>query len=213
MQNDPQKFRKIFDYLYTSSAQLKPADGLFVFCRDNPLMAAKAAELYKRGLGKYIVFTGGLGSDSGFLARLKCPEAVFQSALARLLHGIPAETIYTEDKARNGLENSRLGLQLILDKDLPHQRLILVCHPVQLRRLAAAHLRISQELGIECNYQLAATDYQFSADNLGDQRECVKEILRLAEWPGRGIIDSLPDLPAELVEYAATVNKSWQISI
>ena len=66
MTPEPEKIKKIFEYLYNPTTDLVQANGAFVFCRDDPLVAARAAELYHNQLVNYIMLTGGIGKDSGY---------------------------------------------------------------------------------------------------------------------------------------------------
>jgi len=209
MNVDIEKIQKIFDYLFTETSELKPADCAFVFCRDNPILAKRAAKLYLDGLVKYIMFTGGMGKDSGYLAALGCPEAVFQAAAAHLIHGIPTADIYVEPKARDGVENSQLGIETIVKNSLPHQNLIIVCHPTQIRRLHGVHLIEAAKKHFSADYQLAGSGYKFKPQDIIDQKEAVHELLKVADWSALGKCAPQDDLPDNLVDFARQLQSEW----
>jgi uncharacterized SAM-binding protein YcdF (DUF218 family) len=89
------------------------ADAIFGFGRVDPAVAKAAVSLYQAGVAPLVMFTGGLGKDSGpVLKQYGVPEAAFQAALA--VHaGVPFGQIIIEDQATHGGGNCRLGYQAV----------------------------------------------------------------------------------------------------
>lgn len=201
---EPGKVGKIYDYLRgVETDPLEHADGAFVFCRASPLVAGRVAELFDQDLVGYALFTGGVGKDSGYLAELGLPEAVYQAALLGVNHGVSGEDIFVEPEATNGGDNSRFGIDKIVEKGLPHRDLTIVIHPTTLRRILATHTIIADnEKGFEANYQATGTHYEFDPRNPIDQLEACAELVRLDVWPGKGWAYPQDDLPEDLLEYA-----------
>ncbi len=200
-------FSYLSNYLENKNKNLEKADGAFVFGRADPLVAEKASEIYHYGLINYIMFTGGIGKDSGILAHLQIPEAKFQAGLANILYKVPKEDMYLETQASNGAECCGFGIGTIYSNNLPHENLILVAHPTSLRRMQAMMEFIGPEINFKANYQTARTNYEFNPRNPVDQKEAVDELLRLADWPGKGWLHSQRDLPEDLLEYARYAKK------
>jgi uncharacterized SAM-binding protein YcdF (DUF218 family) len=94
-----------------------PVDLLVVFSCADPLVGQAAAALYSQKLVQQVVFSGGVGKDSGGLPRLGISEAVFLASVA-IAGGLPAEAIVLEQDARNGKENAAFSLRLATDQGL-----------------------------------------------------------------------------------------------
>ncbi|GAA0384838.1 hypothetical protein GCM10009530_39660 [Microbispora corallina] len=92
-------------------------DLLIVFSCADPEVGRTAARLHERGEVHTILFSGGIGKDSGGLPSLEIPEAVFLASVA-MAEGLPAETVVLEQQARNGRENAAYGLRLAHDRGL-----------------------------------------------------------------------------------------------
>lgn len=109
---DIKKFeaKKIAEYMLIET-ELKPADICMVFGGANAdHLADHAAELYRQGLFKKIVVSGGVATDDGTF------EA--DRMQARLIGwGIPEEDIIVENKATNTGENVTYSMPLI-DKEI-----------------------------------------------------------------------------------------------
>ena len=199
---ETEKIKEIYDYLSDSTNPLIKANGAFVFCRDDPLVAKKTATLFQNNLIDYAMFTGGIGKDSGYLTDLQLPEAKWQAALLNLIYQIPSKQIYVEPHATNGGECCRFGIDTVVNNSLPHQDLIIVCHPTSLRRTSATLEMEAKKKGFKSNYQRIGTDYIFNANNPQDQQEAIAELIRLTDWPAKGWCTLQEDLPYELVSYA-----------
>lgn len=202
---EKQKIALMFDYMSAGDSSLQRADGAFVFCRADPLVAERASELYADGLVGYMLFTGGVGKDSGYLAHLGIPEAAFQGALAHLVHRVPEDKIYLEVLARNGGENCRNGIDMIIERQLVHDRLTLVSHATSLLRCRAMFENEAQKKSFYSKLYSTPTLYSFDPNNPIDQKEAVSELLRLAQWPAKGWCMPQTDLSLDLVEYAKAV--------
>ena len=205
MKVEPTKIQGMFDYLYNPTHPLTKADGAFVFCRDDPLVAQRVSELFDQDLVDYVMFTGGIGKDSGYLTILNLPESKWQAGLLNMIHGIPQEDIYVEPKARHGGECCRFGMETIIGSGRPYNDLTIVIHPTQLRRQNAVLEIEAEKRGFEACYQRTGTNHQFDPRNPVDQKEAVEELLRLTDWPGQGLCATQSDLPRELVAYAREI--------
>ena len=185
------------------SAGLMRADGALVFCREDPAVAAAAASLYHQELVEWVVLTGGIGKDSGEFSKKAGSEAARQMRLLVDEHRVPAHVIYLEERAKNGAENSRFGIDTILHFGLPHDKIILVMHPRNAHRVYAVQTKIArEEKKFVADYQMVCTRDPFDATNPAHKKELLSEFLRVADWPASRWSDPQPDLPEELVTWA-----------
>ena len=197
------KISQIYDYLRAVETQgLTKADGAFVFGRADPRIADRTYTLFRNELIDYAMISGGIGKDSGALERLELPEAEYLAARLRWTHGVQDDKLLVESFASNGGENSRFGIQNILNSGRAHDNLIMVAHSTSLRRLWASHLVEAEKMGFEANYQLRGSEYDFDPRNLNDRNEAVTELIRLAVWPEKKWSKEQEDLPLDLGEYA-----------
>lgn len=208
---ETKKIEDIYDYVSAGNNynSLIQADGAFVFCRDDPLVAEKVAELFLGNFVDYIMFTGGIGKDSGYLAELEIPEAKWQAALLQSIHKVSSEQIYIESKATNGGECCRYGIDTIIGNNLSHDNLVVVCHSTSLRRVQATLEAEAKKKGFEAKYHRMGTNYNFNVNNPNDQHEAITELIRLADWPEKGWCTLQEDLPHELVSYAREIKDKF----
>jgi hypothetical protein len=192
--------------VYANDVQVKPADGALVFCREDPAVAAATATLYHRGIIRWMLLTGGIGKDSGEKSKVAGSEAMHQKNLLVDYHHVPVGAIRLETKASNGAENSRFGIDEIVHFNLPHEKVILVVHPRNARRVYATHTKIArEEMNFSSEYQVVCTHDPFNPNDPAHRKELLSELLRVADWPAKGWSDPQTDLPKELVEWVREV--------
>lgn len=200
---DTKKIKQIYDYLSAPSLPYESA-GVLAFGRKDLLIARKIVDLSHQKFADFVVITGGTGKDSG---DLKIPEAEY---LARETEALAQSTsvvlppLFTETQSTNGAENVRNSLLLMRRAQLPHENaLITVAHATSMRRL-----RAGVEHEFVTNGQVAPqlysvpTNYDFDPSNPVDQNEAVAEMLRLADWPSKGWLQTQLDMPPNLVDFA-----------
>ena len=124
----------IWDYLCLNQNQEK-ADVIVGFGNFNTDIARRAAELYHKGYGPKVLFTGGLGRNTEGL--LPEPEAV-RFAKVAMECGVPEEDILIEDKSANTKENIEFTRNLLEEKGIPHSHILGVHQPFMERRISAA---------------------------------------------------------------------------
>ena len=197
-----EKIKQIFDYLYLSTDTLEIAQGGFAFSRADSLIANKISDLYKKQIIYYCLITGGIGKDSQNLADRKLSEAEYQFQLLENQSHIPKNSLLLETNATNGAENSKYGIETILQNNYPHDKLIIIAHPTSIKRLYAVHQSIAKKLNFKTSYQFAPTEYKFNPKNEIDQIEAIDELLRLVDWPKKKWGVPQEDIPENLVEYA-----------
>src|SRR5690242_9179500 len=101
MEIDLELIQAMYDYHYAQVATEpnEKADGIFVFGRYDWHVPETAAWLYTSGYGRYVMVSGGLGKDSGYLTTLselpgvRVPEAAYLAILANSVYGVPTEAL------------------------------------------------------------------------------------------------------------------------
>jgi hypothetical protein len=111
-------------------------DLLVVFGAFDVELAKAAASLYAQGRCKMLIFSGGVGKDSGPLLQLGISEAVFLASVG-IANGVPAEVIVLEERAANGRENALFALELARDRGIlaPGCRMASLAPAARSRRL------------------------------------------------------------------------------
>lgn len=183
-QSNNQVSETLLPHLTVPNDDFFEVDGAIIFCRVDSRITTLAAMLLDRMPGEsYILLSGGLGKDSGFLMEKGIPEAEYHADNLRKLD-YPSKRIIVESASTNGNENSLYSSKIIQQQSLPHKKLILAGHPISLRRLTANHFtNVANSTLAETEYYFQNTDYDICVENPGDRKEIVDEIIRLATWP------------------------------
>lgn len=123
----------IWDYMHVKD-ELKKADGIFTLCSLDTRVAERAAQLYLKGLGGYLIFSGSVGklTEGKFT---KSEAETFADIALRM--GVPYDKIILEAKSTNTGENIQFTYNLLKDKNLSPDSLILVQKPYMERRTYA----------------------------------------------------------------------------
>ncbi|GAK20639.1 LOW QUALITY PROTEIN: hypothetical protein JCM19052_1137 [Vibrio sp. JCM 19052] len=128
-----QHIETLWDYMQLKQ-ELKPASCLFVMCSNDLRVAEYAAKLYQQKLAPLIVFSGGEGRFTDGL--FDKSEAETFAEIAKLA-SVPSEAILVETKSSNSGENVRFTEQLMKEKGISCDSLILVQKPFMERRAIA----------------------------------------------------------------------------
>ncbi|OHY92957.1 hypothetical protein BI375_05725 [Vibrio rotiferianus] len=128
-----QHIETLWDYMQLNQ-ELTPADCLFVMCSNDLRVAEYAAKLYHQKLAPLIIFSGGEGRFTDGL--FDKSEAETFAEIAKLA-GVPNEAILVETKSSNSGENVRFTEQLLREKEIKRESLILVQKPFMERRAIA----------------------------------------------------------------------------
>lgn len=128
-----QHIETLWDYMQLNQ-ELTPADCIFVMCSNDLRVAEYAAKLYHQKLAPLIIFSGGEGRFTDGL--FDKSEAETFAEIAKLA-GVPNEAILVETKSSNSGENVRFTEQLLREKEMKCESLILVQKPFMERRAIA----------------------------------------------------------------------------
>jgi len=113
---------------------IDPAEGILVFGSNDLRVAGHASDLFHRGFGPWILFSGNRGRLTEHWSET---EAEAMARTARNC-GVPPEAIFIEANATNTGENIRFSRALLDSRGLRPQRLIVVQKPYMERRTFAA---------------------------------------------------------------------------
>ena len=185
----------LWDYLQLHQTPTK-SDAIFILCSMDTRVAERGAELFKQGLGDYLIISGGAG---------KLTKDIFDKSEAQtfkdiaVANGVPIDKIIAEDKSTNTGENVRFSYNLLLQKGLAPHSLILVQKPYMERRTYATFMK--QWPGTDTKIsvtspQLAYADYF----NQACPRELVLNVMvgdmqRIKEYANQGL-QIRQDIPA-----------------
>jgi uncharacterized SAM-binding protein YcdF (DUF218 family) len=117
---------------------LERCDAIVVPGSHDDMPAEYAIELFKRGYGKFIIFSGGaLQSDPISGEKREHTEA---EGYARLAYeaGIDPDKVFIENRSTNTGENLRFSMELIKENNLDVRKILFIQKPYMERRLAAA---------------------------------------------------------------------------
>lgn len=118
----------ITDFIFVEN-NITPCDAILVPGGSRPQLAEKAAELYRKGMAKYILFSG--------QANPKIPEYLSEAEYLKSVAvglGVPADSIICENEASNTFENAKFSLKLLEEMNLNIDKTILVCKTFHSRR-------------------------------------------------------------------------------
>lgn len=103
----------------------------------HPQLIQRAIEIYKMGMAEYILVSGG--------ENRKIPdypsEAEFLKAIA-IKEGVPPEAVLCGKRAKNTYENAVYSYEMMRDKKLDDQRVILVCKEYHSRRALFTYQKV-----------------------------------------------------------------------
>lgn len=131
----------IWDYHHVGH-QLRKADCIFVLGSHDTRVAEYAADLFKRGLASYLIFSGGFGAREGGTFTKPEAEVFADIALAR---GVPPDNILIENRSTNTGENVQFTRELLQQRKLDPTSFILVQKPYMERRTYATFKKIWPE--------------------------------------------------------------------
>ncbi|MFD0895631.1 YdcF family protein [Luteolibacter ambystomatis] len=125
--------RILWDY-HRLDESIHAAAGIVVFGSNDLRVAAHAADLYHRGMGRWIVFSGARGRMTEHWPET---EAMVMAETARA-KGVPASDIHIENRATHTGENIRFSREIVDRISSISNPLVVVQKPYMERRTRAA---------------------------------------------------------------------------
>ena len=174
------------------------ADAIMVLCSHDKAVAERGAQLFLAGLAPLLIFSGGLGAITRHL--WSEPEADQFAAIA-IAMGVPRASILIENKSTNTGENVAFTRQLLADKGIDPQTLIVVQKPYMERRSYATFQKVwpGKRLMVT-SPQVSFDDYlaKYSNDTLSPDDVVsimVGDLQRIRLYPAKGF-QIEQDIPA-----------------
>jgi uncharacterized SAM-binding protein YcdF (DUF218 family) len=129
--------RTIWNYLQLGHEPI-PADIIIALGTNDLRVARFAADLYHRGFGKLVVFTGGIAHQNDLLSTGwdRSEAEVFADEAARA--GVPREHMLLETHASNTAENIRFARNLLENGGTRPRNVVLAVKPFMQRRTWAS---------------------------------------------------------------------------
>ena len=187
----------IWDYMRYEQ-HLEPAGVIIGLGSTDTRTADWCAKLFHEGYAPYILFTGGRGRISRNL--FEGSEADLYANRAIEL-GVPPEAIIRETEASNTGENISLSYKLLKERNIPHEKLIIVTKPYMLRRAYATFMKQwpgSPKPQVNCSaldisFEEYCSDERYPFDYVTNVM--VGDLQRIKEYPLQGfpIEQEIPD--------------------
>jgi hypothetical protein len=211
---DIQNAKEIFQYLSLSDT-IEKADVIIGFGHFDIKIPTQCADLFLKGYGKKIIFTGGVGAGS---ADLKKPEAEVFKDTVKAHFSIPSENIILETKSTNTGENI-LFTKKILDEKYPELKIkkaIIVANSYRQRRVFLTCKKNLPDVSFinvppYSSFEDELEMYRLKGQDLIEY--LTGEIERLEKYSSLGYIQSVR-IPTEIkVDYKYLKNKFQTIKI
>ena len=189
--------KKIWNFLKIKDAAQK-ADAIFVLGGSSLLPVAKAAELYKKGFSKKIVFI----STGGTFTNPKWKSGEAKTYFRKLLMlGIPKKDILWAELTSNTLDEAKKAIRFMKESGLSPKKVILTSRPLHQRRAYATFRKQNPE----AQFINVPSDEAFRFTKKIAER-LVEEIERLVLYAKKGDIEFQNFDKSLLEDYKALKN-------
>lgn len=185
--------QRIWDYMHLEHVLAK-SDLILALGSNDLRVADYAAELYLQGWAPRLMFSGNVGALTRTM--FDKPEAEKFAELA-LQKGVPASAILLESASTNTGENIRFSRQLLADRGIAVQRIILVQKPYMERRAYATFMNFWP--GLELIVTSPPIPFaEYPTASLSQETVInimVGDLQRIREYPAKGfqIPQTIPD--------------------
>lgn len=138
MISDVDRFAKIVWEYHRVNQTLTKCDAILVLCSIDERVAEYAADLFLKGFGDYIIFSGGIAHSNDFLKTSWDGSEAEHFAKIAIAAGVPEDKILIENQAQNTGQNITFSHKLLAERELRPKSLLLVQKPYMERRTYAA---------------------------------------------------------------------------
>jgi uncharacterized SAM-binding protein YcdF (DUF218 family) len=179
----------IWDYMLVGH-QPKKCDVILVLCSIDERVAEYAAELFMKGYGSYLIFSGGVAHQEDLLAASWEGSEADHFADIAISKGVPKEKVIIENKAQNTGENIKFSYDLLNRRHIKMDSILLVQKPYMERRTYAT---FKAQWPVDAT-QIAVTSPLITYDNYfnsANPKEMILNIMagdlqRIKEYPAFG---------------------------
>ena len=188
----------IWDYMLMKH-ELRPADAVFGLGSYTTTVARRAAELYLAGYGRYLIFSGNSGVIYGYKQYLPKPEAEAFADIAFEM-GVPKDKIIIENESTNTEDNITFVRNLLKEKNISVESLLLVQKPYMERRTYATFKNFWPEMDFQVTSPLVTYE-SYKQDRAKDGIDFISamvgDLQRIKEYPAKGF--QIPqEIPSEV---------------
>lgn len=171
--------KKLWNYM-KSNQKIEKSDCIIGLGCEDLNIAKIAVDLYFKGYGDKIIFSGGLGKVTRNIWNE--PEAN-KFAKYAVENGVPKEKIYVENKSTNTGDNFRFTKELIKQEKLNVKTCIVVCKPYVEKRVEATLKKIMPECkGIVTSQNIEFEQYCNQYENeIGNRNEVIEDLVGSVE--------------------------------
>lgn len=171
--------KKLWNYM-KSNQKIEKSDCIIGLGCEDLNIAKIAVDLYFKGYGDKIIFSGGLGKVTRNIWNE--PEAN-KFAKYAVENGVPKEKIYVENKSTNTGDNFRFTKELIKQERLNVKTCIVVCKPYVEKRVEATLKKIMPECkGIVTSQNIEFEQYCNQYENeIGNRNEVIEDLVGSVE--------------------------------
>lgn len=137
--------------------QGKPADAVIVFGNDLPRTAEAGCRAWEKGIGKKLIFCGGIGHSTEILknriqeqeryreCEIQASEAELFAEIALKLYKVPRDRIRMDRLSSNCGQNAENARTLMEEEGISMDRLVLMQDPLMQRRSVMSLKRVMPE--------------------------------------------------------------------
>lgn len=211
---DPSIISRMYDYL-SEEDRIPPGIedlGVFVFARTDGHAPARMDELKKQGHDiRYFLITGNYDENSIGLRNLGISLAQWTAGAAHMVYHIPHTMMIIDGRANAEEERVDYGMRELIHgaaHPRPIGNLVVIDHPITLKRSAATLERYIADMGVPTNIFRRGTIHRLKEGNLAEQLSIVEEICRLDEFVHK------PWKKTKIVnEYVTVRNKEEKVEV
>lgn len=147
----------LWNYLCLDKKEIKKSECIIGLGSILKIVPEKCTELYKRDLGKYIIFSGNCGKGTEGIIE-KTEAEIFKNIAIE--EGVPEESIYTENDATTTYENFKYIKRVLTKNNLNPESFLIVGKPYQERRaLAIADIELADKEYNIASHNITVNDY------------------------------------------------------
>ncbi len=192
--------KTVWDYMLLGHP-IKKCDVILVLCSVDERVAEYAAQLFLDGRGDYLVFSGGVAHQGDLLATNWEGSEADHFAEIAVSRGVPKDKIIIEDKAQNTGENIRFSYDLLKNRAVKMNSILLVQKPYMERRTFATFKAQWPDITTEIVVTSPPIKYDDYFDTV-NPKEMVLNIMvgdlqRIKEYPKLGF-QILQDIPEDV---------------
>ena len=194
---DLELLQMLWDYMHVNH-NLEKSDAILVLGCSDLSVVEVGVDVYKKGYADKIIFSGGLGKDTGKIWDETEAEKFSKIAIQK---GIPKENIILENKSTNTGENFRFTKKLIEETGLGIKKFIIVHKPYNERRSYAAFKKLMPEYeAVITSLDISFEEYEKMAEknNLPNWTDLmVGDVQRMKVFAQKGWQEEV-DMPNEI---------------